>query len=96
MSDLASMAQQQTARAADAEKRLVRSVSCGVQMLQRKEHAKLLQSLFNAWRCGTAEAFVTGLQQLYSHLHPVSSVHEGPQGGFWCSKYVTRGRLQTL
>ena len=32
MSDLASMAQQQSARAADAEKRLVRSVGCGVQM----------------------------------------------------------------
>lgn len=50
MTDLASMAQQQSARAADAEKRLVRSVGCGVQMLQRKERAKLLQSLFVAWR----------------------------------------------
>ena len=54
MSTLASMAQQQAARASDAEKRLVRSVSCGVQMLQRKERAKLLQSLFAAWRCEAA------------------------------------------
>lgn len=51
MTDLASMAQQQAARASDAEKRLVRSVSSGVQILQRKERAKLLQSLFIAWRC---------------------------------------------
>ena len=50
MSDVASMAQQQGARAADAEKRLVRSVGCGVQMLHRKERVKLLQSLFIAWR----------------------------------------------
>lgn len=50
MSNLASMAQQQAARASDAEKRLVRSVSCGVQILQRKERQKLLQALFIAWR----------------------------------------------
>ena len=50
MSDLASTAQQQAARASDAEKRLVRSVSCGVQILQRKERQKLLQALFIAWR----------------------------------------------
>lgn len=51
MSDLAGMAQQQATRAADAEKRLVRSVGCGVQILQRRERAKLLQSLLFAWRC---------------------------------------------
>ena len=50
MTQLATIARQQSAQAAEAETRLTKSIRWGVRVLQRFEDANSLRTVFSSWR----------------------------------------------
>ncbi len=56
MTQLATIARQQAAQAAESETRLTKSIRWGVRVLQRSEDANAMRVVFSHWRCACPAA----------------------------------------